>query len=157
MTRNRLLLAVAVLLLIPVSVTAGHAGTTDPCDRAHAKKQVKRFVEAYNRGSFGELDQLFAPEPAFAQYRMWPERDFPAAADRSRLISYFRERHSLGDRIELVALHSSEQRGADGLWGFSWELRRSSDDVVPFGDGTFHGKGGIACRIVSWSGGRAGP
>lgn len=152
--RSFLAASMAVLVFFP---TIGRAGDAEPCGRAHARAQVQRFVKAFNRGSFEKLDRLFAKEPSFALYRLWPEREYPASEDRSTLIQYFRERHSLDDRVRIIELLFEKRRGGDDLWGFRWKLRRRSNDPLPSGDGILAGKGAVNCRIVGWNGGWEGP
>jgi hypothetical protein len=153
-TRAFLISLVLIAALLPIgSVSSTHKAKW--CSRAHARQLIVDFIDAYNEGQFRRLDRFFAEQPEFAWYRLFPERDQPFAEDRSTLIPYFRERHELGDRFELVTLRLNRERGSvpHNAWGFGFEVRRTSSDTLPWGDATFRGKGGADCRILSWNGG----
>jgi hypothetical protein len=85
---------------------------------------VRAFVASFDSGSFAELDNLFADEPAFQWYSTpSPGRRFGASAkNRSTLIPYFRRRRAAGDRFRLIHFHWN---GRSAHWSnFDVELLR---------------------------------
>ncbi len=136
-------------LLAPPASGAGEKR----CSPAHVRKLVKQFIDSHNAGEFGKLDRLFAKGAEFHFYRMFPERPWPISDRRDDLISYFRQRHEHNDRFTLVELDLDKQRaGTPRMWGFRFTIERSSDDVAPWANGTFTGKGGAECTIAAWNG-----
>ncbi len=147
---------VLVLLLtasLVASLDASAANKEKWCSRRHARAVVHDFIDAYNKGDFRTLDRLFAKEPDFAFYRLFPERQGPASEDRAALISYFRDRHELGDVFDLTSFRMGKERGSSpsNIWGFNYQIRRTSSDLMPWGDGTISGKGAVDCTITAWN------
>lgn len=143
-----------VLLAVLGGTTEGLAREkTKWCSRAHARQLVHDFIDAYNEGNLGRLDAIIATEPDFGFFRVSPERDSRFAEDRSTLIPYFRERHDLDDQLELVDFRLNSKRGSSpsNIWGFGLKIRRTSDDILPWGNATFVGKGAADCTIVAWN------
>lgn len=152
-TRVLLALLLAAGSLLPVEATAKDKDKDKWCSRRHARHVVFRFIDAYNEGKFRTLDRLFAEEPDFAFYRLAPEREWPSSEDRSELIAYFRERHELEDVLEITDFHMNKERGSGppNIWGFGYEIERTSSDLMPWGDGTISGKGAVDCTIIAWN------
>jgi hypothetical protein len=129
------------------------AGTK--CD-AGSRQLVESFVASFNSGDALQLDRLFAG-PGHGLFE-WYSTDAPGerindvAKDRSSLMTYFAERHSHHERLELRSFHFIGTQGI--LGGFEFELIRSADDGLastPYG-----GKGAFDCeqspiRLVVWS------
>lgn len=136
----------------PSRSTAPIVSTTTPEDVARV---VEDFVRAYNEGDNERAGNLFSPEPDFEWYSVSRgHREEFTAYDRSRLPSYFARRHHLGDRLRLLDLDVSEQRGWHGGYDFAFRLVRLSDQHEA--SGRYHGKGAGDCTIFVWSMGRRG-
>ncbi|MDP9068374.1 MAG: hypothetical protein M3N53_08545 [Actinomycetota bacterium] len=58
-------------------------------------------------------------------------------------MAYFRERIDHNDVLEIRRFRASSERSPDGSCGISFELERTSNDPLPWGNGTFTGKGGV--------------
>jgi hypothetical protein len=143
-------------------VRAGLRGTTDivfplendpfrspggvHCDVATLRATLVAFVGAYNRGDLRRLDRLFS-RTAFVWYSSGSpgERLRAEAGRRGTLISYFRRRHRLGDRLALTSYRfNGYDRGRD-LGHFELGARRRADD---FDGGRWFdivGKGALDC------------
>ena len=140
------------LLALGSFAVESSAGSEKKCSRRHARQLVYDFIDSYNHGDLQRLDRIFAKEPDFAFYRLFPERQWPSSDDRDELIPYFRERHGHNDHLELIDFYMSKTRGGSPrAWGFTYTIERTSDDLLPWGDGTLSGKGAANCTILVWN------
>lgn len=113
------------------------ASESSSCTRGRVEAVVREFVRAYNEGDSAALERIWAQEPDFQWYFVHGEREGPEAHDRSRLGTYFFERHVLGDRLRLGRLRVGPPNDA-GHFGIAFRLRRSSTDRSA--EGSWHGK-----------------
>jgi hypothetical protein len=136
-------LALICISGLAASTAIAPAASKGACNEKAIRNLFREFIHAYNSGDLATLDTLFPSQENFGLYRAFPERDGPSAQDRSTLMSYFEERHAKGDELEIESVSVSSERSPDGSCGIGYVLKRKSDDVLPWGDGTFSGKGGI--------------
>lgn len=149
MPRLRAVLAVGLVgVMVPATPGSSEEGG---CSKRHERRVVKRFIRAYNEGDIPLLDSLVATEPEFQQYRVWGEREFIFADDRSNLLDYFADRHNKGDSFELTHLRIEEYENSNPGFGIGFELYRETDDPRPLAEGTYGGKGSVDCVIYHWN------
>jgi hypothetical protein len=132
------------------------------CTVPEVHQLVARFIRAFNAGTSGKLDALWAQDdhdgdagtPSFQWYSTGkPGARFgPDAEDRSTLISYFRARHRRGERLRLVSM--SRGGNANGYFHFGFHIRRRARDMRH--PGVFEGKGAAICssagaQLAVWS------
>lgn len=152
-------IGLAISVSLSLAIGAASPSHSSGCSIRDARRLIEgTFVDAYNNGRLAELDRLFARGDRFSSYRVQPiERVAGPDEDRSTLIDYFAERHSYRDEIQITDLDITKYRNRPG-YGFSLVLRRSSEQVMPFADGVFAGKGGMSsCEIATWNMGWIGP
>lgn len=125
------------------SVSAVPSAAEEGCTPSKSRRLFRQFVVAYNEGDIKRLNFIFPPEQDFAMYRVFPERTDPRAQDRSSLMAYFKERINHNDALEIRRFKAGSERSPDGSCGISFTLERTSDDLLPWGNGTFTGKGGV--------------
>jgi hypothetical protein len=131
------------------------------CSPAEASDIVRDFVATYNRGDVDYLDRIWAQEPDFFWYfdSADPARRTPVLSeDRTTLTHYFTQRAALGDQLHVRKLTIGWQRGWHGAWGFSFVVKRTTDQ--PEASGIYRGKGAVTCArngqfMHAWSMGRA--
>lgn len=131
------------------------------CTADEVETLTRRFISSFNAGALGELDELFAQEPEFEWYSTDApgERFTPTANDRTSLVSYFRDRHALSERLELgsFTFNGNTPRTLRPYANFQYTLTRSADDLAP---NPYGGKGASFCYrkrsdvIFVWSMGR---
>lgn len=148
----------AALVVVALAAPAG-VDAKPACNERKARRQIKTFITAYNRGDLATLDRLFAREDRFQEYRVGPlERPPPFSEARASLMDYFAERHSRSDRFELQDLRVGPDPNTGGYYTHL-TLERTSDDSSPWGEGHFEpGKSGVdsRCEIrllrIEWTG-----
>lgn len=133
--------------------TSGSGDTSNQCTPQEVRQVAERFIDAFNRGDTGQLDQLVSGD----QFG-WYSTDAPGqrlnaeADDRSDLIAYFAARHRQHERLVLISLDVTY---ADvGRGGFWFRLTRRADDGLP--PTRYSGKGEIQCAtrpssVVVWA------
>jgi hypothetical protein len=142
---------VVALLTAAIVATSAHGkDASTGCSVGETQGAVAAFVDSFNRGSFGRLDTLFAQPPAFAWYSSnVPGLRRGAEARRRRpLLSYFRSRHDLGDRVRLVS--AAATTSATGIGNAALRLLRSAQD---FRAGSWFGLLGKVAAVCSGDGG----
>ena len=139
--RHAIALICAAILLGSAGVVPGSA--EESCTPTTSRRLFRQFIVAYNEGNLKRLDFIFPSQRDFGMYRVSPERTGPTAEDRSSLKAYLRERIAHNDALEIRRFRASSERSPDGSCGISFVLERTSDDPLPWGNGTFTGKGGI--------------
>src|SRR6266849_4827556 len=80
----------------------GHVAAS--CASSASRTFIASFLGAFNRGDLRALDRLVAQRPRFKFYVVSGESGAKvrlAAANRSRLISYFASRHNFAERLLL--------------------------------------------------------
>jgi len=104
---------------------------------------VTRFVASFNAGNLEELDGIFAPEPDFEWYVTGAPGERLQMGDRESLVSYFRQRHELGERLTLRSLRfNGNTLGSRTYGNFEYTLSRSANDLPPT---AYAGKGAALC------------
>ena len=100
------------------------------CTRKETRQTFSAFLNAFNEGGLSKLDSLFAVQPAFQWYSSSrPGTRLKASArDRDTLVSYFRSRHKVGDRMRILTFDFNGTWGGDGSFGI--ELKRSAEDYA---------------------------
>jgi hypothetical protein len=130
------------------------------CTADEVETVARRFISSFNAGALGELDDLFAQEPEFEWYSTDApgERFTPAANDRASLVSYFRDRHAVSERLELGSFtFNGNTQGSRAYGNFQYTLTRRAEDLSPT---PYGGKGAALCYrnrsdvIFVWSMGR---
>src|SRR5207253_10915591 len=104
------------------------------CTVPEVHQLVARFIRAFNAGTSGRLDALWAQDdhdgdagtPSFQWYSTGkPGARFGRdAEDRSTLIPYFRARHRRGERFRLAWM--SRGGNASGYFSFAFHIRRQA-------------------------------
>lgn len=116
------------------------------CDVATLGTTLRAFVRAYNRGNVRDLDRLFSRERFRWYATSGPgRRQPPESRDRDTLASYLRQRHRLGDRLELRAYRFNGYERARNLGHFEFEGNRSADDFRDGHSFRMVGKGALDC------------
>lgn len=121
------------------------------CGRAVVGEVLRAFVNAFNRGKLGEVDQLFARASSFRRYSVGPPAPrLPAdASDRSTLLRYVEARHRQHEFLRLLrfGFTGTEMVGGAGILGhFMGVFMRKADDV-PRTRRSFTGT--VACGVGS--------
>lgn len=105
------------------------------CDVAALSATLRAFVRAYNGGDGQKLDRLFSRRRFYWYASNGPgPRQSPESRNRETLVSYFRERHRLGDRLKLRAYRFNSYERARNLGHFEFGGDRRADD---FRDGSW--------------------
>ena len=131
------------------------------CTADEVNALVLRFVDAFNRGDLGALDDIFAREPDFEWYSTDApgERFTPVANDRLSLVPYFAARHALGEQFTLRSFrfNGNTARPLRPYGNFEYGLTREAEDLPP---APYYGQGAAFCYrnrsdvIFVWSMGR---
>jgi hypothetical protein len=116
------------------------------CDVAPVQTTLAAFDRAYNSGNLFRLDQLFSRD-GFVWYSSGGPgvRRLSDARDRSTLVSYFRRRHGVRDRLSTLGFRFNGYDRTRELANFEWRGQRRADD---FGGGAWFGllgKGALDC------------
>lgn len=143
-------------LAVAAGGTAADASRGTDCD---ARPVVERFLDAFNRGSLGELDTLFARAgEGWSWYSVSDKagrRQLEQASNRRDLVPYFAGRHRQHETLRLVGLRDN------GGGNFEFELVRRADDLADGKPARRIGKGRVLCeagKLGVWSlGGRPWP
>lgn len=130
-----------------------------PCTAGEVETLVLNFVDAFNRGDLGALDDVFAHEPEFEWYSVdAPSEPITRSAyDRLSLVPYFAARHAHGERLMLRSFRFNGNSPGGRYGNFEYGLTRSAEDLEPT---PYHGKGAAFCYrtradvIFVWSMGR---
>ena len=151
--------ALAVLVLLAGCATSPEARASLPpsggsaCTESTSRPIVASFIEAFNDGDLGRLDQLFAD---YSRYATDAPGEFSSPAPRSRsdLIAYFAQRHQAHERLKLESLQFNGRSANDV--NFTFELTRSADGLAPT---PYGGKGAVFCgnpsnTLILWAMGR---
>jgi hypothetical protein len=148
-TKQRLMVAVGVLVLGLV-LPGGGSAAEEPCTDGRVQTLASQFVDAFNAGDVGQLDQLFAPAGDFR----WFVVDEYTHWDRTTLVRYFEQQRD--DRVELRLTRFRFIGHSGGYGHFEFALVRTTRR----GDLNYHGKGAALCRhdesdvLVVWAMGR---
>ena len=150
------LAAVALLGACATSPTTGAslpASLASTCTESSSRQIVTSFIEAFNNGDLGKLDQLFAD---YSYYATDAPGKFSSPAPRSRsdLIAYFAQRHLAHERLKLESLQFNGRSAND--FNFAFEITRSADGLAPT---PYGGKGAVFCgnpsnTLILWAMGR---
>ena len=135
------LVAVASLAVAAATTPATVRSAEQSCGATLTRTTWVRFIDAYNRGGYNDLDALFAREPGFLWYssNVPGLRNLTAASNRITLISYFRARHARHDQMRLLSF------AYHGNGNFTYRLRRSASDYRGGRWFRLIGKGAVAC------------
>jgi hypothetical protein len=146
---------------VPIRVAARPPEPEQPtlCTAAEVEALVLRFVDAFNSGDLGALDDIFAREPDFKWYSTDApgERFTSLAYDRPSLVPYFAGRHAVREQLTLRSFRFNGNSGAPSYGNFEYGLTRSAEDLPP---APYYGKGAAFCYrnrsdvIFVWSMGR---
>jgi len=142
-----------VLLTVPPSSSAD--SSTPGCSPAQTRAVIARFVTAFNAGNRKAINESWVNTLSFKWYGVTSPpglRPWPAAAQRSTLLSYFAERHAAHERLRLTKVKVNSVT-AGAYSNFEFELMRSADDL-PGGPQLYRGKGASTCstgRLMVWS------
>jgi hypothetical protein len=161
-----------------VIVTSDDASLPDGCRPRQIAELVIAFVDAFNRGDQERLSRIFfiseGPSPPdFSEEGYYPWSWYSVSEvgaggriedgfvtyDQGELLRYFAERHSQGERLELIKVSSTQTGllGEEGNVGIVFVLTRDAEDLEPGLGGPARiafGKGAINCesqRIFVWS------
>jgi hypothetical protein len=161
-----------------VIVTSDDTSLPDGCHPRQIAELVIDFVDAFNRGDQERLSRIFfiseGPSPPdFSEERYYPWSWYSVSEvgaggriedgfvtyDQGELLRYFAERHSQGERLELIKVSSTQAGllGEEGNVGIVYILTRDAEDLDPGLGGPARiafGKGAINCesqRIFVWS------
>jgi hypothetical protein len=161
-----------------VIVTSDDASLPDGCRPRQIAGLVIDFMDAFNRGDQERLSRIFfiseGPSPPdFSEEGYYPWswysmsevgaggriEDGFVTYDQGELLRYFAERHSQGERLELIKVSSTQTGllGEEGNVGIVYVLTRDAEDLEPGLGGPARiaiGKGAINCesqRIFVWS------
>jgi hypothetical protein len=146
---------------VPTRATAPPPEPEQPklCAAGEVETLVLRFIDAFNSGDLGRLDDVFAHEPEFEWYSTDApgERFTPWANHRPSLVPYFAGRHALGERLALRSFRFNGNSTYRPHGNFEYGLIRSAEDLEPT---PYYGKGAAFCYrkrsdvIRVWSMGR---
>lgn len=137
---DRRLLPFAVVCLVAAAVVtsgASQAATHDRaqryasgCTAAATTQLVNAFVASFNRGRMKAADRVWAPAPRFQWYSTTRpgKRLGDASKDRSTLVSYFRSRARMHEKIRLTAFGAGYDPRRN-IVNFGGKLIRSADDA----------------------------
>jgi hypothetical protein len=136
-----LLAAVAALAFVATTTPPAAVPAGPSCKPGLTRTTWVRFIDAYNRGEFRQLDALFAQEPDFLWYsaNVPGLRNLTASTNRLTLIPYFRTRHARHDQIRLLSF------AYHGNGNFTYRLRRSASDYKGGRWFRLIGKGAVTC------------
>jgi hypothetical protein len=151
----------ALLAAMPTGSARAHGKPTladergvSACEPESAAATVQVFADTFNAGDTIELDRLVAGTATFLWYSTdEPGQRFdPEARDRSNLMSYFAERHTNGERLELTSFQFNGNWGGYGNFEFD-AIRSANDALAPT---PYQGKGALDCAtsphtVVLWS------
>lgn len=140
-----LLASVATLAVVAATTSATARPADQSCDATLTRTTWVRFLDAYNRGGYDDLDALFARKPGFLWYssNVPGLRNLTAATNRLALIPYFRARHARHDRMRLLSFAYHENSN------FTYRLRRSASDYRGGRWFRLIGKGAVTCVGVA--------
>jgi hypothetical protein len=160
-----------------IVVTREARGLPSDCSVRDVAAIVTRFLDAFNRGDAGTLDEIFVKsdspgrpiEPAATERREfgwysvteggsirkspWRHRSI---YDRPELLAYFGERHEQSERMRLLVVEVAPSR-VPGAVGLVFVVRREANDLPERLGGRqriANGKAGILCRqrqIYLWT------
>jgi hypothetical protein len=135
-----------------VIVTSDDTSLPDGCHPRQIAELVIDFVDAFNRGDQERLSRIFfiseGPSPPdFSEERYYPWSWYSVSEvgaggriedgfvtyDQGELLRYFAERHSQGERLELIKVSSTQAGllGKEGNVGIVYILTRDAEDLDP--------------------------
>lgn len=135
-------IAVAALSLCFVGGEA-QATSQASCDATEARAVLNKYLVAFKRGQYNDLQNLFAAKPDFRWYSVAPpygrtslssspyDRPAQNAENRVALLSYWRARHAKGETLNVVKFRFAltEERGGSLFAHFNGDLIRKANDL----------------------------